>query len=325
MIDSFRQFDGDLVRRIKQMKSGGKHLKNVLIVFLTLLHEELADLINESEELQEESESEDEEWETIKCFFKSEPQTTAMIHGLRQQLRNRKISDGYFKKAAAIYESSLLSNQDGEDSQEERLISEAFDGLIRNIFEYEFGISGKDYLGLFGSTKPANRQLEVIYEVENSAMIDCSQSSPMVHFDRSRPESQEKVRLSHFTPQRSGEFKSLRSSADAHQFLKKVQIEATAATSNPKPEEPRRKAEEEALIQAEESSYTTMFGQSQSSHQSKAPGEDRFAKQLSTTASAVRRVKVRKSELEEIKNEIAQKRRDFLSKLNSKYRLHIQP
>ena len=99
------RFEGMLILKLKSLLNPGKTLRNLLIVFLTLLHEELVDLINESSDDPEEDDSPlDQEWATIKCFFKSEMQTIALIRSLPEIIGGSRISPDFYRKGAAIFE-----------------------------------------------------------------------------------------------------------------------------------------------------------------------------------------------------------------------------
>jgi len=182
--DIASKFDIKTISKLKRLKSPGKNIRNILIVFLTLLHEELMDLINDSEEdidqpVEEEDEVQDREWTTIKCFFKSETQTVALIHSLRGLIKNRRISEEYYKKGAAIFESFVTAAEE-HPTQEEEEVCSAFTELVQFIYELELVESGIDYLK-FNAEKAAvegeeehiaqqkrKQTLEVIYEIENS-------------------------------------------------------------------------------------------------------------------------------------------------------------
>ena len=180
-------FDGRLILKLKEFKVPGKNLRNILIVFLTLLHEELVDLINESEEVEEDEEESDKEWSTIKCFFRSEMQAIALIRSIKGLIESRRITEEYFKKGAAIYEvvvvsdcQTFVTSAEEERSEDEKKVCNEFSRLIKHIYKIENDISGIDYLQQMSKNNspvppPKRNSLEVIYEIDNSAMVDVSQ------------------------------------------------------------------------------------------------------------------------------------------------------
>lgn len=352
--DAFKNFDPRYIMRVKNMHAAGKDLKNILIVFLTLLHEELADLINESEEIIDESECEDEEWETIRCFFKSDIHTINMIRNLKTIVAKRKISEGYFKKGAAIFESSSATESSEKVLAEEVDLIKAFEVLIRAIFELEKSISGVDYLSHLpkeseNNSETDSKELEVIYEVDNSAMIDCSQASLALKFDKHAAFSSKKDKQVKATPPKSIEYRKIKQedsqgeteSPSINDALRKSRNERGSSSSsgqksrrkNIEEQGIKKKKEEEAQITQppEDFSYSTLFGKSESSNQSRrykyeeAPAkidkreEGKVARLEYSTVDFVKKQKVDKVDLDQLKSEIVGKRREFLARLNSKY------
>lgn len=106
-----RAGDVRLIVKLNGIGSPGKHLRNILIVFLTLFHEDLVDLIADSQDTIEEDE-EDPEWSTIRSFFKSEIQIVSLIKSAPKIVQRRGIADEYYKKGAAILEVPNSLNQD---------------------------------------------------------------------------------------------------------------------------------------------------------------------------------------------------------------------
>jgi hypothetical protein len=104
MIDTGKHIDIRSIVKLNSIDRPGKQLRNILIVFLTLFHEDLVDLISDSQDTIEDNDDDDPEWSTIRSFFKSEIQIVSLIKNAGKIVERRGISDEYLKKGAAILE-----------------------------------------------------------------------------------------------------------------------------------------------------------------------------------------------------------------------------
>ena len=104
MDEKVPEIEARLIRQLRDLQSPSKNLRNILIVFLTLFHEELVDLVADSQESIDDKEDEDPEWSTIRSFFNSEIHTVALIKSIKSILDKKGITEEYFKKGATILE-----------------------------------------------------------------------------------------------------------------------------------------------------------------------------------------------------------------------------
>lgn len=176
------EIDMKIIRELRELKNPSKCLRNLLIVFLTLFHEELADLVADSQESIDEQNEDDPEWATIRSFFASELQTIALIRSVKSIVEKRGITSEYFKKGATILEvefskkNFLIGDPKEKFPSEEKKICEAFYDLIIFIYDLEKSYSGENYLRPISpkEEETPKKLLETIHEVENSTFADFS-------------------------------------------------------------------------------------------------------------------------------------------------------
>lgn len=150
-----KKFNLTTVQDLYKINAPSKKFKNLILSFLTLFHNKLDYLVEDSPDPEtvkkEKADCIDLEWLTIKSFFRNSQKVLDLIKKAEFYLFENMISEDLFKKSAKIYHTVLLSQQEKskppDDFQE--YLHDLIDMFIIYTFDLEMKLRGTDYLEIF--------------------------------------------------------------------------------------------------------------------------------------------------------------------------------